>query len=102
MTELSEQYVRDLLAAVKDPYADDDLVSLGWVRGIGIDGNRVSVDLRAGYPLDGIRDARAAEIAGVLENDQRIDKAVVNLDWKIVPHVVQGELKPLERISSWL
>jgi ATP-binding protein involved in chromosome partitioning len=100
MTELSEQYVRDLLAAVRDPYVDDDLVSLGWVRGIGIDGNRVSVDLRAGYPLDGIRDARAAEIADVLESDEHIEKAVVNLDWKIVSHVVQGELKPLERIRN--
>jgi ATP-binding protein involved in chromosome partitioning len=100
MTELSEQYVRDLLAAVRDPYADDDVVSLGWVRGIGIDGNRVSVDLRAGYPLDGLLDVRAAEIAAVLESDERIEKAVVNLDWKIVPHVVQGELKPLERIKN--
>jgi len=56
MTQLSDDYVRALLAGITDPYTDTDLVSLGWVRGVGIDGPRVSVDLRSGYPLDGIRD----------------------------------------------
>jgi ATP-binding protein involved in chromosome partitioning len=97
---LTEQYVRDLLANITDPYAGTDLVSLGWVRGVGIDGGRVAVDLRAGYPVDGIRDALAAEITSALEADAAIEKAVVNLDWKVVPHKVQGELKPHEKIKN--
>ena len=96
MENLTENYVRDLLGNITDPYAGSDLVSLGWVRGVGIDGNRVSVDLLAGYPMSGIREARAAEITAALESDSRIEKAVVNLDWKVVPHAVQGELKPNE------
>jgi ATP-binding protein involved in chromosome partitioning len=55
MTHLSEEYVRTLLAGITDPYTGADLVSLGWVRGIGIDGQRLSVDLRSGYPLEGSR-----------------------------------------------
>ena len=84
MSKLTEQNVRDLLAAILDPYAGEDLVRLGWVRGVGIDGDRVSVDLRAGYPLQGIRDTLAGEIAVALETDLRIAKAVVNRDWKVV------------------
>ena len=64
---LNEQYVRDLLAGIHDPYAGGDLVSLGWVRGVGVDGASVSVDLRAGYPIEGIRDSLAADIAAALE-----------------------------------
>ena len=97
---LTEQNVRDLLANIRDPYAGQDLVSLGWVRTIGIDGNRVSVDLRAGYPVNGIRDSLAAEIASALEAGGAVEKAVVNLDWKVVPHKVQGELKPHEKIRN--
>ena len=100
MSQLSEAYVRELLASIQDPHAEADLVSLGWLRGVGIDGARVSVDLRAGYPLDGVRDALAAQIAGRLESDPLIDKATVSLDWKVVAHAVQGELKPLEQIRN--
>lgn len=100
MTQLSEQYVKDRLAEINDPYSATDLISLGWLRGIGIDGNRVSVDLRAGYPIDGIRDVLAARIKTALESDADIESAAVSLEWKVVPHVVQGELKPLEQIKN--
>jgi len=100
MTNLSEQHVRDLLAGIDDPYTGSNLVKLGWVRGIGIDGQRVSVDLRAGYPLDGIRDELAAKITAALEADSAIENAAVSLGWKIVPHSVQADLKPLEQIKN--
>ena len=97
---LTEQYVRDLLSTIQDPYAGSDLVTLGWVRGIGIDGARVSIDLRAGYPVNGFRDTLAAEVTAALEADQAVEKATVNLDWKVVAHKVQGELKPHEKIKN--
>jgi ATP-binding protein involved in chromosome partitioning len=100
MAHLSENDVRGLLGAIQDPHAGTDLVSLGWVRGIGIDGGRVSVDLRAGYPLAGLKDALVADITTRLEAQASVEKAVVNLDWKVVPHAVQGDLKPLDQIRN--
>jgi ATP-binding protein involved in chromosome partitioning len=100
MTNLSEQYVRNLLAGIDDPHTGASLDELGWIRGIGIDGRRVSVDLRAGYPLDGIREELAAKIAGALESNSEIEKAAVSLDWKVVPHSVQADLKPLVQIKN--
>ena len=97
---LTEQLVRELLSNISDPYAGKDIVSLGWVRGIGIDGDRVSVDLRAAYPVEGIRDSLVANITAALEADDAVQKAVVNLDWKVVSHKVQGELKPHEKIKN--
>ena len=100
MTNLSEQYVKDLLSGIIDPYSGSNLISLGWLRGVGIDGSRISVDLRAGYPIDGIRDSLLARIVHALESDDAIEKASVSLDWKVVAHAVQGELKPLEQIKN--
>jgi len=100
MTQLSENHVREVLATIADPHVGTDIVSLGWVRGIGIDGRRVSVDLRAGYPLRGIRDKLAADITVRLEADELIENAVVNVDWKVVAHAVQGDLKPLDQIRN--
>jgi len=100
MSLLSEDHVRELLAGIHDPNAGADLVSLGWVRGVGIDGARVSVDLRAGYPLKGVTQDLVADITARLEADALIDRAVVNLDWKVAAHAVQGELKPLDQIRN--
>ncbi|NNJ64792.1 MAG: DUF59 domain-containing protein, partial [Xanthomonadales bacterium] len=72
MANLTENDVKQLLAGFTDPWSESDPVSLGWVRGIGIDGDRVSVDLRAGYPLDGVRESLASGIARALEADARI------------------------------
>lgn len=97
---LSENDIKELLSEITDPYAAGDIVSLGWLRGIGIDGDRVSVDLLAGYPIDGRRDALLAEITEKLESGEGVGKATVNLGWKVVPHKVQGELKPHEKIKN--
>ena len=100
MSSLSEEYVRNLLSSVVDPHSDNDLVSLGWLRGVGIDGARISVDLRAGYPIEGIRESLLASIRESLEADESIESAAVNLDWRVFPHKVQGELKPLDQVKN--
>ena len=58
------------------------------------------MDVRLGYPLAD----NGAELAGVikarLEADPGIDKASVNMGFKVMPHKVQEELKPLETIAN--
>ena len=100
MSTLNEEYLRDLLSHINDPHAGTDIVSLGWLRGVGMDGARVSVDLRAGYPIDGIRESLVRSIGEALEADAKIESASVNLDWRVVPHSVQGELKPQAQIKN--
>lgn len=100
MHPLTEETVTHLLKQVSDPYSDADIVSLGWVRSIGIDGDRVAVDLRAGYPLDGFRESLLAQIRARLESDPQVSSAAITLDWRVFPHQVQGELKPMEQIRN--
>ena len=100
MSTLNDEYLKNLLSQIIDPHAGTDIVSLGWLRGVGIDGARVSVDLRAGYPIDGIRESLARSICEALEADANIESASINLDWRVVPHSVQGELKPQDQIKN--
>jgi len=100
MSKLSEEYVKSLLARFEDPGTGAGLVSLGWVRGIGIDDSRVAVELRAGYPIEGVRQELADAIRASLEADPLIERASVNLDWRVFPHKVQGELKPLQQVKN--
>lgn len=100
MTQLNEQFVRNLLDQVKDPYTGQSIESMAWVRAIGIDGDRVSVDLRATYPVESRREELQSAVREKLESDALIDKATVNLSWRVFSHQVQGELKPLEQIKN--
>ncbi|MEJ8567398.1 iron-sulfur cluster carrier protein ApbC [Elongatibacter sediminis] len=100
MTALNEEHIKTLLSEVVDEYSDDDIVSLGWVRGIGVDGDAVAVDLRAGYPVDGTRDSLITAVRDRLEADPGISRATVTLDWRVFAHQVQGELKPMEQVRN--
>lgn len=100
MSTLNEEYLRGLLAQINDPHSGTDLISLGWLRGLNIDGGRVAVDLRAGYPIDGIRESLLQCIGEALEADANIDSAAVKLDWRVMRHSVQGELKPQDQIKN--
>src|SRR5690606_19238185 len=96
----TEESVKNLLARVRDPHGARDIVAAGRVKGIGIDNNRVAVDLRAGYPLDGIREAVISSVRAALEAGGSIERATVNLGWRVFPHRVQGELKPMDEIRN--
>lgn len=100
MSKLEEQRVRDILSGVQDPYLNSDLVSAGHLRGVGIDGSRVAVDICLPYPADGLQEGFIAHVREVLEGDPGISSAVVNFSWKVLPRKVQGELKPLESIRN--
>ena len=104
MSSLTEEIVRNILSGVDTPdaagHCGGDLVSLGWLRGVGIDGRRVAVDVRANYPLGSQREQFAALIEQALLDDDRIDQASVNLDWRVFAHQVQGELKPMEQVRN--
>ena len=100
MSNLSEEHIRNLLAEIKDPHSDADLLSLGWLRAVGIDGAHVALDLRATYPIEGFRESLARSIQAALESDDLIESASVNLDWRVFAHKVQGELKPMDQVKN--
>jgi len=100
MTDSLEQRVRQLLAGIVDPHHGADLASAGAVRGIGVAGRDVTVDLLLAYPAQGAREALAARVKQVLEADPAIDHAAVGIEWRIHAHQVQKGLGPLPGVKN--
>ena len=100
MSDLDDQQVRGLLAAIQDDYLGIDIVSAGHVRGVGVDGRNVAVDIQLPYPAEGLREEWITRIKSSLENSPDIDAVQVNFSWKVVSRKVQGELKPLDQIKN--
>jgi len=97
---MNKDSVMALLGTINDDNTGCDLVTAGAVREVGIHEDRISVDIRLGYPLADQDGALAADIKARLEQDADIDAAAVNVSWKVQPHKVQEELKPLTSISN--
>jgi ATP-binding protein involved in chromosome partitioning len=98
MTQASEALVRHILGELVDshtgaPFADA-------VRAVGVDGDRVSVDIQLGYPSKGVADAVATRVKQALEADPAITTASVSVGTRIHSHKVQGTLAPQPGVKN--
>lgn len=90
----TEQSVQAFLATIDAPYLGRDLVTAGVVRGVGVDGEQVAVDLRIGFSADGFLEDFARQLERRIVEAGVADAATVNASWKVFGHEVQGELTP--------
>jgi ATP-binding protein involved in chromosome partitioning len=97
---MNKESVMALLADITDENSGRDLVSMGAVREVGIHEDRVSVDIRLGYHLADQGAELAERIKSRLESESGIGQAGVNMSFKVMPHKVQEDLKPLESIAN--
>ncbi len=100
MTELTQQRVRELLATIVDPHTGQDLVAGGAVKGIGVDGDKVVVEIALGYPAKTWTDTLAATVRATLEADPAIAQATVSVNWRLHAHKVQKDLTPMPNVKN--
>ena len=97
---LEKTKVEEILKRFVDPLSAEDLVTSRSLKGVGLDGHKVAVDIVLGYPAAGIAETLAAAIRDHLEADAEIEAATVNVSWQVLAHKVQGDLTPLPDIKN--
>lgn len=100
MSAITQEEVRQILRAIIDPHHGQDLVSAASVRGIGVDGGNVAVEIQLGYPAQSFCAPFAAEIEAALKTDPRISRATVHVGWSVIAHKVQQGLTPLPEVKN--
>ncbi|MBS0432112.1 MAG: iron-sulfur cluster carrier protein ApbC [Proteobacteria bacterium] len=100
MDSITEAQVREILATIRDPHTDASLAQSGEIRGIGVDGDRVAVEIALGYPAHSYRDELAAQVKRTLEADSNVSQAAVSVTTRIVAHKVQDKLTPLPGVKN--
>ncbi len=100
MSDLSEARVRELLAGIVDPNSGADLVTAGAVRGVGVSGDRVSVDIQLAYPALGWQAQLGDLVRETLESDPAIASAAVGVSSRVYAHQVQEGLSPLPNVRN--
>jgi ATP-binding protein involved in chromosome partitioning len=100
MTSLSQERVRELLATIIDPHTGQDLVTSGALKGVGVDGDKIAVDIVLAYPARGWHDALAQLVRDALAGDASIGNVAVSVSSRISAHKVQKDLNPLPKIKN--
>jgi ATP-binding protein involved in chromosome partitioning len=100
MSEVSRLQVETALKEIQDPYVEKDLVSAGEVGDIRIDGDRVEVDVKLGYPAAGTHEALAEQVRAKVGAIQGVSGVEVKVETRITAHAVQKNLKPMEGIKN--
>jgi ATP-binding protein involved in chromosome partitioning len=100
MNDVSREQIETALRGWIEPYLGTDLVSANAVRGIGVEDDRVCVELELGFPSDGYAEDLAGELRGLLEALPGVRKAEVQVKTCILSHAVQHNLKPLPGVKN--
>ena len=100
MSENLEARARRILAGVADPNTGVDLVTSGALRGVGVSGDDVSVDIQLGYPALSVEAAVADSVKRALEADPAIAHAAVSVSSRVHAHEVQQGLTPLPGVKN--
>ena len=100
MTESLEARVRAIVAGINDPHTGKDLVASGALRGVGVSGSDVSVDILLPYPALSTQADLAARIKQALQADPAITHAAVSVACRVFAHEVQQGLTPLPGVRN--
>ncbi|MCB1555399.1 MAG: iron-sulfur cluster carrier protein ApbC [Xanthomonadales bacterium] len=99
---VTEQLVRERLRSIRDPHLDRDLLDLGYVKGVGVDGDRVALDIALPYPAAGWLDALEATLRSALSDLVAGDRLQVSLRARAHAHEVREGLSPLPNVRNIL
>jgi ATP-binding protein involved in chromosome partitioning len=97
----SAEAVRAALARIVDPHPGLDLAAMQSVKGVGVDGGKVAVELQLGYPAAGWHEALTAEVRRVLAAEvPGVEAVTVGISTRVLAHRVQKELTPLPGVRN--
>ncbi|GIX33267.1 MAG: iron-sulfur cluster carrier protein [Lysobacterales bacterium] len=98
----SEEAIRALLAGLRDPHTGRSLGEDGSLKGVGIAGERVLVDIVLAYPAAGWRQALMEEVRSLLRERLGLSEVTVSVAHRIHAHEVQAGLTPLPEVKNIL
>jgi ATP-binding protein involved in chromosome partitioning len=100
MAELTRETIEQAIRGYIEPHLNKDLVSAKSIKGINIDGDKVSVDVLMGFPVKSIKDEIAAAVKAAVEAVDGVSSCDVNVGMEIVAHSVQKSLKPIDNVKN--
>jgi ATP-binding protein involved in chromosome partitioning len=100
MSELTQDSVKEAIKGYVEPHLEKDLVTAKAIKGVEIEGGKVTVTVELGFPAKGCMDTISAAVAEKVEALPGVEGVDVKISSKIVAHSVQKALKPIDNIKN--
>jgi len=100
MSEPDRAAIEQAIAGYTETDLDRDLVEAGCVRAIEIDGGKVQVAIRLGFPAATIREDLVRELESRVEAVAGVESADVRVDWQIDEAKVQTQAQKLTGVKN--
>ncbi|MBD3609005.1 MAG: iron-sulfur cluster carrier protein ApbC [Gammaproteobacteria bacterium] len=100
MMSVSEQQIESALQGYVDEYLEQDLVAAKCVKNIAVDGDKVAVDIRLGFPAEGYQAKLAEALKAKIEGVDGVSSATINVSQRIEAHTVQKGVTPIPGVKN--
>ena len=100
MSSVSEQQVESALKEYIDEYLEQDLFAAKSVKNIAIDGDKVTVDVLMGFPVEGYKARMTEALKAKVEAIDGVSAATINVSQRIDAHSVQKGVTPIPGVKN--
>jgi len=100
MSAVTKEQVESAIKGYREPHLEQDLASAGCVKDIGIEGDRVKVQVMLGFPAKTVTKTIAAAVEAAVTGLDGVAEATVEVTWSVAAHSVQKSLKPIDNVKN--
>lgn len=97
---ISQSAVEAAIRSYQDPYLKQDLLALGAVKEVKVEGAAVRVTIRLAYPSKGLQGAMRELLIHAIEDVAGVESVTVEIDQQIQPHAVQSQIAALPGVKN--
>jgi ATP-binding protein involved in chromosome partitioning len=100
MSELTQDSVNEAIKGYIEPHLGKDLITAKAVKGVEIEGGKVSLAIELGFPAKGCLNEIEVALRERINILSGVDAVEISATSKIVAHSVQKALKPIDNIKN--
>lgn len=100
MSSIERSNIERALSQYQDPYLKTDLISAGCLRGIEIDGTKVTVDIELGYAAASLTSGIAQMLQVAVEAVDQVESAKVSVRCVVRPAPTQGSIESMANVKN--
>lgn len=100
MADVAQSQIEEALKAYIDPYLEQDLVSAKAVKKITVDGDKVTIDIQYGFPVNGYKKDLTEKLSGLVTAIDGINSATFNITHKVASHAVQKGVNMIPGVKN--
>ncbi len=100
MSNVTQPQIESAIAAYVDPYLQKDLVAAKCIKNIAIDGDKVEIEVKLGFPAKGYHEQLANELSKLIEAVEGVSSATININTNIIAHSAQKGVSHVKGVKN--